>query len=123
MKDICTDVKNMNEDWSERLISHLERVSGEIEKVKRELIEKPGDFGDFENRLFWAIKGIDPRKAICSKHNRKLHKNDYGEFICGDCAEDIVEKAREGVSIYDENIWFDPDDEPTTKIKGIYYGV
>lgn len=100
----------------------MERVSGEIEKVKRELIEKADDFGDFENRLYWAIKGIDPHKAICSKHNRKLHKNDYGEFICGDCAEDIVEKARAGVSIYDENIWVDPD-EPTTKIKGIQYGV
>jgi len=122
VEDICIEVKKMEEDWKERYLYHLERVSGEIEKMKKELGENPDGFGDFENRLYWAIKGIDPRKAICSKHNRKLHKNDYGEFICGGCAEDIVEKARAGVSIYDENIWFDPDDEPTTKIKGIRYG-
>ncbi len=112
----------MEEDWKERYLYHLERVSGEIEKMKKDIRENPDDFGDSENRLYWAIKGIDPRKAICSKHNLKLHKNDHGEFICGDCAEDIVEKARAGVSIYDENAWFDPDDEPTTKIKGIRYG-
>ena len=102
--------------------NHLERISKEIEKMKREHIEKPDDFGNFENRLYWAIKGIDPRKAICSKHNQKLHKNDYGEFICSYCVDDIIEKARASVSIYDENIWFDPDDEPTMKIKGIHYG-
>ncbi len=112
----------MNENMKEEIQDHLERILEEIEKMKRDLIEKPDDFGNFENRLYWSVKGIDPRKAICSKHNRKLHKNDHGEFICGDCAEDIVEKARAGVSIYDENMWFDPDNEPTTKIKGIQYG-
>ena len=77
----------------------------------------------FENRLYWAVKGINPRKAICHKHNRKLHKNDHGEFICEECAYDIVEEARVGVSIYDEDLWFDPDDKPTMKIDGIHYGV
>ena len=122
MKDICTGVKNMNEDWSKRFLDHLERVSGEIEKMKEDIRKNPDEFGNFENCLYWSVKGIDPRRAICSKHNRKLHKNDYGEFICGDCAEDVVEKAREGISIYDEDIWFDPDDKPIMKIKGIHYG-
>ena len=112
----------MNEDWSERFLSHLERVSGEIEKMKEDIRKNPDGFGDFENCLYWAIKGIDPRKAICSKHNLKLHKNDYGEFICGDCIEYIIEKSRAGVSIYDENTWFTPGDEPIMKIKGIHYG-
>ncbi len=112
----------MNKNTKEEIKDHLKRISDEIEKMNEDLRENLDDFGDFENRLYWAIKGIDPRKAICSRHNRKLHKNDYGEFMCKECAYDIVEKAGVGVSIYDENIWFDPDDEPTTKIKGIQYG-
>ncbi len=97
---------------------HLIRILREIRKLMNEVMEEPGDFGDFENRLYWAIKGIDVHKAICRKHNRKLTKNEYGEFICSACIDDIIEK-----SSYDEDLWFDLDNEPSVKIRGIKYGL
>jgi hypothetical protein len=112
----------MNRKQLEEHELHLLKVMSEIEKLIIELREKPDDFGDLDNRLYWAIKGIDPHHAICTKHHRKLHQNDYGEFLCGDCIYDIIEQARKGVSVYDEDLWFNPQEKPTIKIKGITYG-
>lgn len=112
----------MNKNQAEEHESHLLRVMSEIKKLIVEIREKPDDFGDLDNRLYWAIKGIDPHQAICTKHDRKLHKNDFGEFLCGDCIYDIIEQAQKGVSVYDENLWFDPQDKPTIKIRSIKYG-
>ena len=112
----------MEKEIKKKYLKHLEKVIKEINHIKIDLEKKPDSLGDFENRLYWAIKGIDPCKAICSKHNRKLHKNEYGEFICGDCIDDIVEKARLGESIYDEGLWFDPKDKPEINVQGISYG-
>jgi hypothetical protein len=105
-----------------RIQDHLKRVSKEVKKLLKEIRTQPDEFGNVENRLYWALKGIDPETAICTKHNRKLHQNDHGEFICGDCADNIVDKAYIGINVYDENLWFDPDDEPVIKISGITYG-
>jgi len=112
----------MDKNRKEKIQNHLKRVRNEIEKLIVQLNEDPDDFGDLENRLYWAILGVNPHKAICTKHNRKLHQNEHGEFICGDCADNIVDKAYIGINVYDENLWFDPDDEPIIKISGITYG-
>jgi hypothetical protein len=112
----------MDEKKKSDLIMHLKLVEQEIRKLQVELQEKPDSFGDFENRMYFAMKGIDPHHAICTKHHRKLHQNDYGEFLCGDCIYDIIEQARKGVSVYDEDLWFNPQEKPTIKIKGITYG-
>jgi len=69
--------------------------------------------------LYFAIRGVDPRKAICAKHHRKLCKNDYGEFICVDCIEEFT--ANE-IKEFDENLYFDPDNKPAMMIQGIKYG-
>ena len=106
------------ETWKKRCLDHLEKVSIEIEKMKREIERNPEEFGNFEDRLYWAIRGVDPEKAMCSKHRQKITKNEFGEFICGDCIEEWIRE----LDTCDENKWFVPDDEPTTKIHGIKYG-
>jgi len=97
--------------WHKKTQDHLERVQKHIDKLVNEHRENPKEFGLLENRLYFAVHGVDPRKAICSKHNKKLYKNYYGEFFCVDCEE------------YDDNLLFDPNDEPPLKITGIRYGV
>jgi hypothetical protein len=109
----------MIELTQEDIWNHLNLVSKEITKLIKEYKRSPDEFGDLEHRLYWAIRGVDPHKAVCSKHNRKITKNDHGEFICGDCIEEGIHND---FDTYDENIWFDPDDEPATKIHGIKYG-
>jgi hypothetical protein len=111
----------MGKDRMEEISDHLSKVKGEIERLMVELREKPGDFGDVDNRLYWAVKGIDPRQAICIKHNRKLHRNDFGEFLCGDCIYEIIEQAMKGLVVYDEGLWLDPKDKPRLNIRGIKY--
>jgi len=107
----------MEKDWKEKYLNHLERVEGEIDQIKKDLMENPESLGNFEHRLYWAIRGVNPHKAVCTKHKQKITKNDWGEFICGDCVEDLIEK-----DIYNENLFFAPNDEPSTKINGIQYG-
>ena len=102
----------------EKIRKHLKNVMLEVQKLLQELDEKPDNFGFFENRLYWAIKGIDPNQAICSKHHRKLHQNDYGEFLCSDCVYDWMDNTNK----YDEGLWFDPKHEPVFKVNGISYG-
>jgi hypothetical protein len=102
----------------EKIRQHLRRVKWECLKLLHEIDEKPDNFGLFENRLYWAIKGIDPHQAICTKHHRKLHQNDYGEFLCSDCVYDMMNN----INMYDEGLWFDSKDEPPFKLKGISYG-
>jgi hypothetical protein len=102
----------------EKIRQHLKNVKLEVQKLLQELDEKPDNFGFFENRLYWAIKGIDPHQAICTKHHRKLHQNNYGEFLCSDCVYDMMDNT----NMYDEGLWFDPKHEPIIKVKGISYG-
>jgi hypothetical protein len=72
-----------------------------------------------ENRLYWVIRGVNPHNAVCSKHKQKITKNDYGEFICGDCIEEFI---HDEIAAFDENLYFDPRDEPLIKIRDIRYG-
>lgn len=109
----------MDKNRQEEIGIHLNRVSKEISRLKKEFKSSPDDFGGFEHRLYWAIRGVDPHKAVCKKHNRKITKNDYGEFICGDCIEEGI---HDDFDTYDENMWFDLDNEPYLKIYGIQYG-
>lgn len=39
----------MNEDWSKKFLDHLERVSGEIEKMKEDIRENPDEFSKPDN--------------------------------------------------------------------------
>jgi len=110
--------KHPSSEEPEKIRRHLKRVLLEVQKLLQELDEKPDDFGFFENRLYWAIKGIDPHHAICTKHHRKLHQNDYGEFLCSDCVYDMMDNT----NMYDEGLWFDPEHEPIFKVNGISYG-
>ena len=50
MKDICIEVKNMNEDWRERFLDHLERVTEEMEQMKREFMKKSDELGQTDNK-------------------------------------------------------------------------
>lgn len=96
-----------------KILLHLIRVSEEIEKLLNEIQEQPDEFGLLENRLFWAIRGADPYKSICIKHNNKIKKNQWGEYVCLDCINEIMtEKPVEHV----DDLWFDPDDKPIVKI-------
>jgi hypothetical protein len=109
----------MDKGRREEIRNHLDRVSRAILKLKKEFKEKPENVGDIEHRLYWAIRGADPYKAVCNKHNRKITKNDRGKFICGDCIEEDITND---LDTYDENLWYNPNDEPTMKIRGIQYG-
>jgi hypothetical protein len=109
----------MSKITQEEIWNHLNLVSKEIIKMKKEFKKSPEDFGKLEHRLYWAIRGVNPHKAICSKHKQKITKNDYGEFICGDCIEEGI---HDDFDTYDENMWFDPDNEPYMRIYGIQYG-
>lgn len=109
----------MIEITQEDIWNHLNLVSKEITKMKKEFKRSPDEFGDLEHRLYWAIRGVDPRKATCKRHNRKITKNEHGEFICGDCIEEGI---HDDFDTYDENMWFDPDNEPYLKTYGIHYG-
>ena len=95
------------------ILTHLKRVRNEIEKLLVEIQEKPDEFGYLESRLYWAIRGVDPHKSICTKHNKKIIKNYWGEHVCPDCVDDIVAgDADEHV----DDLWFDPEDKPNIKI-------
>lgn len=120
---VIEDDKWVNERIN--LISrHLECVNKEIGKLIIEIKKDPYNFGDFENRLYLAMKGIDPYRAVCTKHNQKLFRNDYGEFLCRACLyeTDLKEEKRGLVYAYDRNLWFDPENKPWIQIKGINYG-
>jgi hypothetical protein len=103
----------------EKIKNHLNRVIKEIIKLNEEL-SIGTDIGDFENRLLWAIRGVNPHMAICKKHNQKIGRNEWGEYLCGYCVDELVNNE---ISHVDENLYFDPNDEPLIKIIGIQYGV
>jgi len=109
----------MKEEWKTTYLKHLERVTKQIEQMKEDLRKKPNDFGNFEHRLYWAVRGVDPFKAVCCKHKQRIIKNDWGEFICGDCMEEFI--ANE-IKEFDENLYFVPDNKPAMMIQGIKYG-
>lgn len=109
----------MDKNRQEEIGIHLNRVSKEISRLKKEFKENPDDFRGLENRLYWAVRGVDPQKALCKKHNRKITRNDYGEYVCGDCIEEFI---HDEIAEFDENLYFDSNDEPLTKIRGIQYG-
>lgn len=108
---------------SVELLLHMRIVQEEIEKLINEYINNPEDIGHFENRLYWAMKGINPNKAVCVKHKKKLQKNVYGEFMCSECVCDILEDLENGKDTYDEGYWYDPKNKPTLEISGIRYGI
>ena len=97
-------------------LDHLKRVKKEIIKLELELREKPAHFGSMDERLRWAMRGVDPHKAICVKHNRKLHLNVHWEIVCGDCIDDFISHETK----IDENNWYDPEDKPLIRV--IYRG-
>ena len=103
----------------EKVQNHLNRVTKEITRLNEEFTKNPGDIGNLEHRLFWAIRGVNPHEAVCKKHNRRITRNEYGEYVCGDCIEEFIHNE---ISEFDENLYFDPDDEPLIKIQGIQYG-
>jgi hypothetical protein len=111
------------ENWDGKMIkanlAHLKRVKEEIKKIEKEYHANPAEVGDFEHRLYWAIRGVDPRKSKCTKHNTEIIKNNWGEFICGKCIEDDYNNE---VDTFDENNWFDPDNQPPIRVKGIRFG-
>jgi len=112
--------KNMSVTMKEEIQNHLERVSKELSKLKREHKQNPDGLGDLENRLYWVIRGVNPRKnVLCHKHNQKIIQDDYGTFICPDCVE---EDRGNDLNTYDENLWFDPADKPLIEIRNIKYG-
>ena len=105
------------ENSNEQLLDHIARISKELRKLKKDI--KNNDFGKFEHRLYWAMRGADPQKSICTTHNRKITQNDLGEFVCEDCVD---EDKMLDLDTFDENLWFDVDNEPLVKIYKIKYG-
>ena len=102
-----------------KIDNHLKRVTNEMDRLNEEFATGI-DIGDLENRLFWVIRGVNPHNAICKKHNQKITRIEVGEYICGDCIEDFIYNE---ISEFDENLYFDPNDEPLFKIRGIRYGI
>jgi len=115
-----TNEKKMKKYKDKDVISsHLKQVLNEIQKLIIEIQEKPQEFGLIESRLFWAIRGADPHKAICTKHNQKIIKNYWGEYVCPDCIDEhICDNSKE----INDNLWFDPDNEPSVQIDLKYTG-
>ena len=109
----------MDKNEEKEIWEHLDRVSKELRKLKKEYSKNPDDVGKLEHRLFWVIRGVDPHKAVCKKHNRKIEKNSCDEYVCDDCAE---EDRPNDYDTYDENQWYNPKDEPSMKIRLITYG-
>jgi len=97
----------------EKVLNHLKRVSLEIEKLLNEIYENPDEFGHLESRLFWAMRGVDPQSSICSKHNKKIVKNSWGEYVCLDCVDEMI---RDVADNHVDDLWFEPDNEPCIKI-------
>jgi hypothetical protein len=102
-----------------KYINHLKRVSKELDNYLNEIQKDDTAIQGFEHHLLYIIRGVDPKKAKCGIHNTEITKNDYGEFICGDCIE---ENIAHNFDRYDENHWFEPYNEPEIKITGIRYG-
>jgi len=101
------------------LEKHLQRVLKETRKFLHDVEKKPRITGQIEHRLFWVIRGVDPSKAICRRHGKKITQNNWGELICNDCMDESVTK---NIRV-DENEWYDPDDKPPLRIYGIRYGI
>jgi len=99
---------NNEQSYYKEHLDHLKRVVNESKKMVIEYQENPIEFGHFENRLFWAIRGVDPYKSSCSKHNCKITKNEFGEFFCGDCIEEYIHGTIDKIN---NNLWFDPNDK------------
>jgi SMC interacting uncharacterized protein involved in chromosome segregation len=102
-----------------KYIRHLKKVSKELDKYLKEIKKDDDAIQGFEQRLHYIIRGVDPKNAKCSIHKTRITKNDFGEFICGDCIEESI---YHDFDQHDENNWFAPDDEPEIKITGIRYG-
>jgi hypothetical protein len=99
------------------ILVHLKRVLNEIEKLIVEIQKKPNEFGYLESRLFWAIRGVDPHTSRCTKHNKKIRMNSFGEYVCLYCVDDIVGGVADE---HVDDLWFDPKDKPQRKI-GLKY--
>jgi len=97
---------------------HLKHILNGIKKLSQELDENPLAIGNLEHRLFWALRGVDPRKSICNKHSQKIKQNCYGEYICYRCVDEFITKQ----ILIDENDWYDPDHLPLARVYGIRYG-
>ena len=92
--------------------NHLERVLKEVKKLVKEHKKDPNKFGHLDSRLYWAIRGMDPHKSICIKHDKKIVKNSYGEYLCTYCFGEFIEDHSKKC---DDNIWYDPNDKPNLK--------
>ena len=101
------------------LLKHLKKIEKEIKTLEHDIETNPRSSGFFEQRLHFAIRGVNPRKAICVKHNKKLKKNQWGEFVCPDCIDELISNK---VPINDDD-WYEPGNEPQLKLTGIKYGI
>jgi len=98
---------------------HLEKVFNEIIKLKEEFKENPISFGSLENRLYWAMRGVDPHKSVCEKHGCKIAQI-RNTYVCPGCIQENRYKLQ-STDVYEENLWCDPDDKATVKLHKIRF--